>query len=470
MVPLWTSARFEGRSRSKLSLVKGCAHLCANLGTAVALAGGLALSANGCQLERRSAAEPTVLTAAALPDASPPLSDAAVADAASATDAAAANPTSGSLSPSPVPLTLPGGPWTLPRGDLQRTGRSPFVLPDKRPRIVWKFATKGRVSAAPVLAPDGTIVFGSHDYHIYALHPDGTLRWKHATLDMVFATPLIAPDGAVYVGSDDDRLYSLGLDEGSVRWTVSPGHCKRSLGSGPESSRCDVEGVTPSPDGALYIGGDGITAVNPDGKVRWRYVPEHRHCGSAPSLSFDGWIYAVCQDLLICLNPDGSKRWEIALSLDLAESPAIGPDGTAYLGGEDKRIYAVSREGVVKFSILTGGPVRAATAIRSDGTILAGSYDGVLYAIRSDGTLLWKFQTGDSIASAPIIDRKGRVLFGSRDNRLYALTVDGQLLWQVPFEADIDGSPLLAEDQAILVGSDDRHLYALRSGGKSSSD
>jgi len=353
---------------------------------------------------------------------------------------------------------------------LQRTGRSPFVLPDRRPKIVWKFATKGRISAAPVLVPDGTILFGSHDYHVYALNPDGTLRWKLLTLDMVFATPLAAPDGAVYVGSDDDKLYSLGLSDGIVRWSVSPGSCKRSLGSGPEASRCDVEGVTPSPDGSLYFGGEGISAVSSDGKVRWRYVSERRHCGSTPTLSHEGLIYAVCQDQLVCLNPDGSKRWEITLALDLAESPAIGADGTAYLGAEDKRIYAVSREGAVKFSVPTGAPVRAAVAIRGDGAIVAGSYDGLLYAIRSDGTLLWKFQTGDSIQSAPIIDRKGRVLFGSRDNRLYAVTVDGQQLWQVPFDADVDGSPLLAEDHAILVGTDDRHLYALRSGGKSSSD
>ncbi|HND11951.1 MAG TPA: PQQ-binding-like beta-propeller repeat protein [Pseudomonadota bacterium] len=445
--------------------------LCAQRHGALALSSVLLLSL-ACQLERRSAAEPAILAVRVAADAGS-VDASSAAENPSPSDAGIgpiSDGGSGLLPAPPPPLSLPGGTWMLPRGDLHRTGRSPFVLPDKRPQVVWKFATKGKVTAAPILSPDGTVVFGSHDYSIYGLHPDGTLRWKRATLDMVFSAPVVTPDGLVLVGSDDDKLYSLNLSDGSVRWTAAPGRCARSVGVGPEASRCDIEGVTPAPDGSLYVGGDGITALSTDGKVRWHYAVDKKHCGSSPSLGFDGSLYAVCQDLLISLRPDGSKRWEIALAIDLAEAPAIGPDGTAYLGAEDRRIYAVSKDGVIKFSVPTGAPVRAAVALRSDGTILAGSYDGQLYAVRSDGTLLWKFQTGDAIQSAPIIDRKGRVLFGSRDDRLYALTVDGQLLWQVPFDADVDGSPLLAEDEAILVGTDDRHLYALRSGGKSKID
>lgn len=471
MARLSTSAKCEARSRSKLCAVK----LHAQRHGALLLVGVL-LATWACQLERRSSAEPGLLALRSVPDAG-------LADFGSPLDASivdAAMPTSGdggmpialppNSPPPPPPLVLPGGTWVLPRGDLQRTGRSPFALPDKRPHVVWKFGTKGRVTGSPILSPDGTIVFGSHDYSIYGLNPDGTLRWKRATQDMVFASPVAAPSGSVLVGSDDDKLYSLHVDDGSVRWTASPGRCKRSLGAGPEASRCDVEGVTPAPDGSLYIGGEGITALTADGKVSWHYGNDKKHCSSSPSLGFDGTLYAVCQDLLVHLNPDGSKQWEVQLALDLAEPPAIGPDGTAYLGGEDRRIYAVSKEGVIKFSVPTGAPVRAAVALRADGTILAGSNDGQMYAIRSDGTLLWKFQTGDAIQSAPIIDRKGRVLFGSRDDRLYALTQDGQLLWQVVFDADVDGSPLLAEDHAIVVGTDDRHVYALRPSGRSSSD
>ena len=46
----------------------------------------------------------------------------------------------------PALLVLPGGTWTR-RAATARTGRSPFVLPDQRPQIVWKFAT--RAGSAP---------------------------------------------------------------------------------------------------------------------------------------------------------------------------------------------------------------------------------------------------------------------------------------------------------------------------------
>lgn len=366
--------------------------------------------------------------------------------------------------PSPLPLQLPFGAWSLPRGDLHRTGRSPFLLPKDKPRISWRFPTKGRVTAAPGQTQNGLIVFGSHDHGIYGVRGDGVLVWKHMTQDMVFSAPVISPKGVVLIGSDDDKLYALRSEDGSPVFVVSVGTCKRSVGVGLVASRCDLEGVTPAPNGSLYVGGDGITALSAEGQVLWHHEVDKKHCGSAPSLGPDGTVWAVCQDMLVHLNPDGSLLFRNALALDLAESPAISLDGTAFLGAEDKRLYAVLADGKVKFSVPTQGPVRAAVALGQDGTVFFGSHDGHLYAVRSDGTLLWKFQTGGPIQSAPVVDKEGRILFGSGDKRLYALRPDGKLLWQQVFTHDVDGTPLLAADDAILVGTDDGYLYALSAG------
>ena len=360
---------------------------------------------------------------------------------------------------------LSGGPWSVARGDLQRTGRSPGILPVRKPQLVWRFATAGRISAAVAQVSDGLIAFGSHDRHIYALTREGKLVWKFPTQDMIFATPVISPAGLVLVGSDDDRLYGLSLTEGTRVFATAPGRCKRSVGVGSEASRCDIEGVTPGPSGALYVNGDGITALSATGQIVWRYPVEKKHCGSAPSIGFDGTLHAVCQDLLIRLRPDGTLLHQTVLGFDLAESPALGADGTAYLGSEDKRLYAVAPNGTIQFTVLTGGPVRAAVALQKDGTVVFGSLDGFLYAVRADGTLLWKFRSAGPILSAPIVDREGRLLFGSQDQRLYALSADGQLLWQYVFSADVDGSPFLADDGSILIGTDDGYLYSHGSDG-----
>lgn len=377
--------------------------------------------------------------------------------------------------PQPAPL---GGPVPMFRGDAQHTGRSPFLMPTKPPTERWRFEVPARITAAAAVAQDGTVLFGAHDFSVYALRPDGTLRWRRATQDIVWGTPALGGEGGVFVGSDDDRLYSLNLSDGSQRWIASPGSCKRAGGRGPEGARCDLEQVTLGPDGSIYIGGDGISALKPDGTLRWRFVPERRiHCPGAPSIAPDGAVLAVCFDALIALNYDGSRRWEWFAPAELDSPPAVAPDGTAYLGCDDRKLYAIDPLGQVRFSLPTSGPVRAAVALGPPGAPTPGapagslrppravyfaSYDGALYAARPDGTLLWSFRTADALHAAPLVDAAGNALIGSRDNRLYAVSAEGTALWSFSFDDDVDGTPALGPDGTIYVGADDRALHALR--------
>jgi outer membrane protein assembly factor BamB len=68
-------------------------------------------------------------------------------------------------------------------------------------------------------------------------------------------------------------------------------------------------------------------------------------------------------------------------------SPAIGSDGTIYVGSCDNKLYAIKPDGTLKWSFPTGYWVFSSPAIGSDGTIYVGSYDGKLYAIYGSGTL-----------------------------------------------------------------------------------
>ena len=55
-----------------------------------------------------------------------------------------------------------------------------------------------------------------------------------------------------------------------------------------------------------------------------------------------------------------------------------------------------TNEGTLKWKFKTKyrSPVESSPAIGSDGTVYVGSYDGYLYAIKPDGTLKWKFNNG----------------------------------------------------------------------------
>ena len=92
--------------------------------------------------------------------------------------------------------------------------------------------------------------------------------------------------------------------------------------------------------------------------------------------SVDIYLYAI--------NPDGSLKWKYETDggIDFSK-PAIGSDGTIYVGSEDYYLYAINPDGLLKWKYKTDGEIYSCPAIGSDGTIYVGSY-GYLYAIQGE--------------------------------------------------------------------------------------
>ena len=61
-----------------------------------------------------------------------------------------------------------------------------------------------RVST-PSLAADGTIIFGSMDAHVYAVHPNGTLRWRLRLGGAIESSPVIG-QGLIAIGCNDFNI------------------------------------------------------------------------------------------------------------------------------------------------------------------------------------------------------------------------------------------------------------------------
>ena len=362
-----------------------------------------------------------------------------------------------------VSLPPPIGVSQMFHVDAMHSGRSRFRAPTAAPHESMHVATGGVVISSPAIADDGTLVFGSHDKSIYAADPAGKILWRHPTGDLVWGSPALGPGGVVYVGSDDDRLYALDLKDGSVRWQMTTGPCRVATGVGPEGARCDVDGVTVAPDGTVYASADGLYAVTPDGKLKWKFTPGVTHCAATPAVGLDGTVYVGCHDdALYALNPDGTKKWDFRAGDDIDSSPAVTADGSVYFGSDDHKLYALGPGGALRWAVTTGGPIRSSPAIAADGTVYVGSFDGALYAVRPGGAVAWIFRTADRIVSSPLVDVAGNLLIGSEDDRLYALTPDGKLSWSLLLDGDIDATPALGADGTLYVGNDDRALHALR--------
>jgi outer membrane protein assembly factor BamB len=180
------------------------------------------------------------------------------------------------------------------------------------------------------------------------------------------------------------------------------------------------------------IWGEGIDfyAINPDGTKKWEFTTIGPIM-SSPAIGYDGTIYVgtigrsnQTEGFLYAINPDGTKKWEFTTSDIVWSSPAIGYDGTIYVGDLKGKLYAINPDGTKKWEFEAVDFGWSSPAIGDDGVIYIGSLDGKLYAINPDGTKKWEFQTSGSINSSPTIGTDGTVYVGSYDNKLYAIYSD----------------------------------------------
>jgi FOG: PKD repeat len=114
------------------------------------------------------------------------------------------------------------------------------------------------------------------------------------------------------------------------------------LGLDGDANAC---GVVCGEDGTLYVttcasGADNarVTAVSPDGQIKWTSLADGDISGVA-AVDNEGFIYYndYVNGKLVKIKPaDGVKVSEITLGMELRSSPTIGPDGTVYLNGMDK--------------------------------------------------------------------------------------------------------------------------------------
>jgi outer membrane protein assembly factor BamB len=187
---------------------------------------------------------------------------------------------------------------------------------------------------------------------------------------------------------------------------------------------------------------------------------------SSPALGRDGTIYLGTWDgSLIALNPEGTERWRFKTGFEIVSSPAIGPDGTVYVGCRDHRLYAVAPQGRKRWVFKAGGWVDAAPAIGTNGTLYVGSWDKKFYAVNPDGTRQWEFVTGGPVVSSAAIDARGVIYFGSHDRKFYALNPDGSKRWEYATDGAITASPAIGAEGELYFASVDGLFHALNPDG-----
>jgi outer membrane protein assembly factor BamB len=143
-------------------------------------------------------------------------------------------------------------------------------------------------------------------------------------------SPCIADDGTIYCVSFDNHLHAVYPNNGTMKWKTSVG-----AGTSP----------TIGHDGTVYCGYSKLYAINPtNGSKKWSYnLGSDRYIRAAtPCNSIDGTIYFGTETgdsthgIIFAVNPDGTEKWRKKISdLWAMSAPAIGEDGTVYIGSCD---------------------------------------------------------------------------------------------------------------------------------------
>jgi outer membrane protein assembly factor BamB len=163
----------------------------------------------------------------------------------------------------------------------------------------------------------------------------------------------------------------------------------------------------------------------------------------------------------LTLNP---SLWQAATQDEMTGTPAVGGDGTVYVGSTDGYLYAFRSDGSYRWRYSSGKIGDSAPAVGADGTIYVGSTDGYLHAVTSNGNRLWRAAVGSTAyGSTPAIAEDGTIYFRD-DTTLYAYTTGGGRKWSRTLSGVTYSSPVVATDGTVYVGAVGR-LYAFTPDG-----
>ncbi|MCP5005601.1 MAG: S8 family serine peptidase [Planctomycetes bacterium] len=213
-------------------------------------------------------------------------------------------------------------------------------------------------------------------------------------------------------------------------------------------------------------GGATVSATNQPGMPLWEYNMGD-HIETSPAIGYDGTIYVGSGDKFYALNPDGTRKWQYYTGFrKIFSTPVIGDDGTIYVGsGGD--LDALNPDGTRKWRFTKVHSSSSSPAISADGTIYVGSSDG-LNALNPDGTKKWEFT--EHISSSPTIGSDGTIYAGGF-HKLYAINPDGTKKWEFAevgyYSLTIvaEGTIYVGSGYNVYTGLGDNKLYALNLDG-----
>lgn len=167
---------------------------------------------------------------------------------------------------------------------------------------------------------------------------------------------------------------------------------------------------------------------------------------------------STSKGLIVLKADDGELAWRFDTQLPLGNSPTVY-EGTVYVGGFDKKLYALNAVNGQLLWTYDGAKAGYNTnPLVVEGKVILGNRDGGLYAIGAQGAAnqgqqIWRFQTGGPIMFSAAY-KNGIAYFASNDNYAYAVRVNnGAQVWKsgkLPGDGFHSFYPVIYRDKVIF--------------------
>jgi outer membrane protein assembly factor BamB len=276
--------------------------------------------------------------------------------------------------------------------------------------------------------------------------------------------PIIDPSNNIYFGARNSYLYSVNGQQRMFNWHYKVGGAIQDMPIIGKNNNIYV-----AANNARFYDFSGNSAVTPTSNA---IVPMYMLNVKHENLSA---LYGPTKTTI------PSIYWQkpfVSGNLFVSPSIAISSTGDLYLGSNDGYIYSLnSVDGTMNWLIRVNNTnlaqftspnsIYTTPAIGLDGTIYIGSNEGYLFALTSTGTVKWSYSAGYPLQSSPIIDGSGTIYFGA-GKKVYAVGDYGYAAypkWLTPFttQANVNSSPALSSNGYLYFGSDDGYVYAINS-------
>ncbi|HEB67550.1 MAG TPA: hypothetical protein ENI93_06350, partial [Gammaproteobacteria bacterium] len=272
--------------------------------------------------------------------------------------------------------------------------------------------------------------------------PNAAPRWS-ATLPGVASFPAIATDGTIYVLASDVATMTLHAfaNDGTKLWArdlpVMAGGCQSLVDDTGEGPGLAGQ-VAVDRQGGIYAScdGGGTYQLDSAGNVIWSY-PSGGFLAVTDDRVHIATVFTTNAEVHV-LDTSGAPVWTYTnAAAPFGDSIVVGADGILYAvtgcngwrafectgSGGSVDVYAIAKNGVLKWVRRDIGVVYGKPAIGFDGTLYIGARapgvgESRLVALNPDGTFQRKssqirldFEVGTSSGhSAPVLDKQGNVL------------------------------------------------------------